>query len=135
MYVRGYLQGSENGRVVTIENVLGVLTWIGYRIYNSNMTSLFPFVNKRASYPFDIISLAHAPVNVTDFSIGSINCNPNKYFTVPLEGHRLDCSLFEIFAGFFSDTIFQQYCSCGGRWSLAESHQTSYYIVSHLEGK
>ena len=36
---------------------------------DSNMTSF-----KRASYPFGIISLAHAPVNVTDFSIGSINC-------------------------------------------------------------
>ena len=36
------------------------------------------FVNKRASYPFGIISLAHVPVNVTDFSIGSINCNPNN---------------------------------------------------------
>jgi hypothetical protein len=40
----------------------------------SNITSFFCFVNKRASYPFGIISLAHAPVNVTDFSIGSINC-------------------------------------------------------------
>jgi hypothetical protein len=39
-----------------------------------NTTSFFRFVNKRASYPFGIISLAHAPVNVTDFSIGSINC-------------------------------------------------------------
>ena len=38
----------------------------------SNITSFFRFVNKRASYPFGIISLAHAPVNVTDFSIGSI---------------------------------------------------------------
>jgi hypothetical protein len=33
------------------------------------MTSFFRFVNKQASYPFDIISLAHVPVNVTDFSI------------------------------------------------------------------
>ena len=41
---------------------------------NSNMTSFFRFVNKRASYPFGIILLAHASVNVTDFSIGSINC-------------------------------------------------------------
>jgi hypothetical protein len=41
---------------------------------NSNITSFFRFVNKRASYPFGIISLAHVPVNVTDFSIGSINC-------------------------------------------------------------
>jgi hypothetical protein len=38
----------------------------------SNITSFFRFVNKRASYPFGIISLAHAPLNVTDFSIGSI---------------------------------------------------------------
>ena len=34
--------------------------------YNSNITSFFRFVNKRASYPFGIISLAHAPVNVND---------------------------------------------------------------------
>ena len=47
-------------------------------ILYSNMTSFFRFVNKWASYPFGIISLAHAPVNVTDFSIGSINCNPNN---------------------------------------------------------
>jgi hypothetical protein len=40
----------------------------------SNMTSFFRFANKRASYPFGIISLAHVPVTVTDFSIGSINC-------------------------------------------------------------
>jgi hypothetical protein len=47
-------------------------------ILNSNMTSFFRFVSKRASYPFGIISLAHAPVNVIDFSFGSINCNPNN---------------------------------------------------------
>jgi hypothetical protein len=40
----------------------------------SNTTSFFHFVNKRASYPFGIISLAHAPVNATDFFIGRINC-------------------------------------------------------------
>ena len=39
------------------------------------MTSFFRFVNKRVSYPFGIISLEHAPVNVTDFSIDSINFN------------------------------------------------------------
>jgi hypothetical protein len=33
-----------------------------------------PCLTMFASYPFGIISLAHAPVNVTDFSIGSINC-------------------------------------------------------------
>jgi hypothetical protein len=30
------------------------------------MTTFFRFVHKRASYPFGMISLAHAPVNVTD---------------------------------------------------------------------
>jgi hypothetical protein len=44
----------------------------------SNMTSFFRFVNKRASYPFGIISFPHAQVNVTDFSSGGLNCNPNN---------------------------------------------------------
>jgi hypothetical protein len=47
-------------------------------ISNSNITSFFRFGNKRASYPFGMISLAHAPVNVIDFSIGSIKCNPKN---------------------------------------------------------
>jgi hypothetical protein len=34
-------------------------------MFNSNITSFFRFVNKRASYPFGIISLAHAPVSVS----------------------------------------------------------------------
>jgi hypothetical protein len=46
--------------------------------FNSNITSFFRFVNKRASYPFGIILIAHAPVNVTYFFIGSINCNSNN---------------------------------------------------------
>jgi hypothetical protein len=33
------------------------------------MLSFFRFVKKPASYPFGIISLAHAPVNVTDFNM------------------------------------------------------------------
>jgi hypothetical protein len=41
------------------------------------MTSFFRIANKRASYPFGIISLAHAPVNVTDLSIGSIKLVSN----------------------------------------------------------
>jgi hypothetical protein len=48
--------------------------------FNSNMTSFFRFVNKRAIYRLGIISLAHAPVHVTDFPVvnvhefDSINC-------------------------------------------------------------
>jgi hypothetical protein len=58
-----------------------------YFIYNSNMTSFFRFVNKRESYPFGIISLAHGPVNVTDFSFGSINCNQNNADTQYYSGY------------------------------------------------
>jgi hypothetical protein len=49
----------------------------------------------QASYPFGIISLAHAPVNVTDFFIGSINCNPNNADrgAVLFELHKL-CATF-----------------------------------------
>jgi hypothetical protein len=48
--------------------------WIAHFFSNVyfNITSFFRFVNKRASYPFGIISFAHAPVNVTDLSIGSM---------------------------------------------------------------
>ena len=42
------------------------------------MTSLFPFVKKKTELFLRIISLAHAPMNVTDVSIGSINCDPNN---------------------------------------------------------
>jgi hypothetical protein len=42
------------------------------------MTSLFPFVKKKPELFLRIISLAHAPMNVTDVSIGSINCDANN---------------------------------------------------------
>jgi hypothetical protein len=42
------------------------------------MTALFPFVKKKPELFLRIISLAHAPMNVTDVSIGSINCDPNN---------------------------------------------------------
>jgi hypothetical protein len=42
------------------------------------MTSLFPFDKKKQKLFLRIISLAHAPMNVTDVSIGSINCDPHN---------------------------------------------------------
>jgi hypothetical protein len=42
------------------------------------MTSLFPFAKKKPELFLRIISLAHAPMNVTDVFIGSINCDPNN---------------------------------------------------------
>jgi hypothetical protein len=41
---------------------------------DSNMTSFFfRFVNKRASYRLGIISLAHAPVHMTDFPVVNVH--------------------------------------------------------------
>jgi hypothetical protein len=42
------------------------------------MTSLFLSVKKKTELFLCIISLAHASMNATDVSIGSINCDPNK---------------------------------------------------------
>jgi hypothetical protein len=75
------IQSSELLATLLISNYSAwdmYITIIELVIIYSNMTSFFRFVNKRASYPFGIISLALARVNVTDFSIGSINCNPNN---------------------------------------------------------
>jgi hypothetical protein len=44
---------------------------------NSNTTSFFRFVNKRAIYRLGIISLAHAPVHVTDFPV--VNVHVDEY--------------------------------------------------------
>jgi len=41
-------------------------------VYYSNMTSFFRSVNKRAIYNL-IISLAHAPVHVTDFPVVNVH--------------------------------------------------------------
>jgi hypothetical protein len=49
-----------------------LIFYVEVKMYNT------PNSNLLWSYPFGIISLAHVPVNVTDFSIGSINCNPNN---------------------------------------------------------
>ena len=40
---------------------------------NSNMTSFFRFVNKRAIDQLGIISLAHVPVHVTEFPIVNVH--------------------------------------------------------------
>ena len=68
----------------------------------SNMTSFFRFASKRANYPFGIISLAHALVNVTDFSIGCIICvrhfsaNVNINHRLPIKAYYRSCTLRDI---------------------------------------
>jgi hypothetical protein len=43
------------------------------------MTSFFRFVNKRAIYRLDIISLAHALVHVTDFPVVNVHVDELSY--------------------------------------------------------
>jgi hypothetical protein len=42
-------------------------------IDDSNMTSLFRFVNKRAIHRLGIIPFAHAPMHVTDSSVVNVH--------------------------------------------------------------
>jgi hypothetical protein len=56
-------------------------------VINSNMTSFFRFVNKRAIYRLGIISLAHAPVHVTDFPV--INVHVDELSSARIWQHKL----------------------------------------------
>jgi hypothetical protein len=57
----------------------------------SNMTSFFRFVNKRAIYRLGIISLAHAPVHVTDFPI--VNVHVDELSSARIWHHKLCATL------------------------------------------
>ena len=58
---------------------------------NSNMTSFFRFANKRASYRLGIISLAHAPVHVTDFPV--VNVHVDELSSPRIWQHKLCATL------------------------------------------
>ena len=57
------------------QSMLKLKTHSGFHdlFLNSNMTSFFHFVNKQAIYRLGIISLAHAPVHVTDFPVVKVH--------------------------------------------------------------
>ena len=58
---------------------------------NSNITSFFRFVNKRAIYRLDIISLAHALVHVTDFPV--VNVHVDELLSARIWQHKLCATL------------------------------------------
>ena len=58
---------------------------------NSSMTSFFRFVNKRAIYRLGIISLAHAPVHVTDFPV--VNVHVDELSHARIWQHKLCATL------------------------------------------
>jgi hypothetical protein len=66
-------------------------TFEGSIICNTNMTSFFCFVNKRAIYRLGIISLAHAPVHVTDFPI--VNVHVDELSSAWIWQHKLCATL------------------------------------------
>jgi len=55
------------------------------------MTSFFRFVDKRAIYRLGIISLAHAPVQVTDFFV--VNVHIDELSSAQIWQHKL-CATF-----------------------------------------
>jgi hypothetical protein len=58
---------------------------------NSNIMSFFRFVNKRVIYRLGIISLAHAPVHVTDFPV--LNVHVDELSSAQIWQHKL-CTTF-----------------------------------------
>jgi hypothetical protein len=61
-----------------------------YILY-SNMTSFFRFVKKRAIDRLGIISLAHAPVHVTDFPV--VNVHVDELSSARIWQHKLCATL------------------------------------------
>jgi hypothetical protein len=57
----------------------------------SNSTSFFRFVNKRAIYRLGIISLAHAPVHVTDIPV--VNVHVDELSSARIRQHKLCATL------------------------------------------
>ena len=60
-------------------------------VFNSNITFFFRFVNNRAIYPLDIISLANAPFHVTDFPV--INVTVDELSSARIWQHKLCATL------------------------------------------
>jgi hypothetical protein len=78
---------KDCSRITINKYFLGPLQNISY----SNMTSFFCFVKKRAIYRLGIISLAHAPVHVTDFPV--VNVHVNELSSARIWQHKLCTTL------------------------------------------
>jgi len=60
------------------------------------MTSFFRFVNKRTSYPFGIISLAHAPVSVTQIIQSLYYAPAGRYINSSSDSADRGCSIIQV---------------------------------------
>jgi hypothetical protein len=78
---------------------------------NSNLTSFFRFVNKRAIlYRLGIISLAHAPVHVTDFFF--VNVHVDELSSARIWHHKLCVTLSANVNMNYCLPIKAYYCIC-----------------------
>ena len=74
------------------------------------MTSFFRFVNKRAIYRLGIISLAHAPVYVTDFPV--VNVHVDELSSARIGQHKLCATLSSNVNINYRLPIKVYYCIC-----------------------
>jgi hypothetical protein len=92
--------------------VEGIQYLVDVEVYinNSNVTSFFRFVSKRAMYRLVIISLAHAPVHVTDFPV--INVHVDELSSARIWQHKL-CATYSANVNINSRLpIKVYYCIC-----------------------
>jgi hypothetical protein len=74
------------------------------------MTSSFRFVNKRAIYRMGIISLAHAPVHVTDFPV--VNVHVDELLSARIWQHKLCATVSTDVNKNYRLPIKVYYCIC-----------------------
>ena len=67
------------------------LSCLFHLLVNSNMTSFFRFVNKRAIYQLGIISFAHVLVHMTDFPV--VNVHVDELLFTRIWQHKLCATL------------------------------------------
>jgi hypothetical protein len=77
---------------------------------NSNTTSFFRFVNKRAIYRLGKISLAHVPVHVTDFCV--VNVHVDELSSAWIWQHKLCATLSANVNTNYRLPIKVYYCIC-----------------------
>jgi hypothetical protein len=77
------------------------------------MTSFFCFANKRGIYRLGIISLAHAPVHVTDFPV--VNVPVDELSSARIGQHKLSSTLSASVNINYRLPIKVYYCICAIR--------------------
>ena len=121
------------------------------RTLNSNMTSFFRFVNKRAIYRLGIISLAHAPVHVTDFPVvnvpvhalssariwqhklcATLSAHVNINYRLPIK-HTIVFVLLDISESYSQISIFKiDYMAMPGKDQLRRTYNIGNLIMVNL---